>query len=79
MDRNYLKMRVWERGSGEGRWPAVRVRVHSAVAAVLCGHADKDTDIRVKLPGGELTVRYNGDTVFMTGECKKVFEGVVEI
>jgi diaminopimelate epimerase len=78
MDRNYLKMRVWERGSGETLACGTGACA-SAVAAVLCGHADKDSDIRVKLPGGDLTVRYTGDAVFMTGECKKVYDGVVEI
>jgi diaminopimelate epimerase len=39
------------------------------------GYADKDTDIRVRLFGGKLAVRYADDAVFMTGECKKVFDG----
>mgnify|MGYP001394477384 CR=1 FL=1 len=78
MDKNHLKMRVWERGSGETLACGTGACA-SAVAAVLNGYSDKDTDIRVTLLGGELTIRYTDEAVFMTGECKKVFDGVVEI
>ena len=50
-----------------------------SVAAVLNGYCDKDADIRVKLLGGELLVRYTDQGVYMTGDCIKVFEGMVEI
>lgn len=29
--------------------------------------------------GGELIINYTDDAVFMTGECIKVFDGMVEI
>ena len=73
--RNCLKMRVWERGSGETEACGTGACA-VAVAAVLNGHCDKDTDITVQLPGGELIVRYTDDAVYMTGNCEKVFEGV---
>ena len=75
---NCLKMRVWERGSGETRACGTGACA-AAVAAVLNGYCDKGADIKVRLPGGELIVNYTDETVYMTGECKKVFEGVVEI
>ncbi|NLM45967.1 MAG: carbamoyl-phosphate synthase large subunit [Firmicutes bacterium] len=78
MGRNQLKMRVWERGSGETLACGTGACA-SAVAAVLCGHADKDTDIKVRLLGGELVIRYTDEAVYMTGDCHKVFEGIVEI
>lgn len=78
IDKNHLKMRVWERGSGETLACGTGACA-SAVAAVLCGYSDKDTDILLTLRGGELTVRYTEDGVYLTGECKKVFEGTVEI
>ena len=78
VDRRHLKIRVWERGSGETRACGTG-SCAAVVAAVLNGHCDKDEDVKVQLPGGCLTVRYTGDTVFMTGECKKVYEGVVEL
>ncbi|MDR1094101.1 MAG: carbamoyl-phosphate synthase large subunit [Clostridiales bacterium] len=75
---NALKMRVWERGSGEtlacgtGACAAV-------VAAVLNGHCKKGADVTVTLNGGELVVNYTDERVLMTGGAEKVFEGVVEI
>jgi carbamoyl-phosphate synthase large subunit len=78
MDRNHLKMRVWERGSGETLACGTGACA-SAVAAVLNGHCDKGTDIKVRLLGGELIINYTDEAVLMTGECKKVFDGVVEI
>jgi carbamoyl-phosphate synthase large subunit len=76
--KNQLKMRVWERGSGETQACGTGACA-SAVAAVLNGHCDKDADIRVQLAGGELTVRYTDEAVTMTGDCIKVFDGTVEI
>lgn len=76
--RNHLKMRVWERGSGETQACGTGACA-SAVAAVLNGYCDKGTDIKVQLRGGELVINYTDETVYMTGECKKVFDGMVEI
>jgi len=76
--RNRLKMRVWERGSGETLACGTGACA-SAVAAVLNGHCDRNTDIQVDLPGGTLIVRYTDETVYMTGNCVKVFEGTVEL
>ena len=77
-DKTNLKMRVWERGSGETL--ACGTGACAAVTAtVLNGYCEKDTDIKVHLSGGELIIRYTDNTVFMTGDCHKVFEGVVEI
>ena len=79
LNRNHLKMRVWERGSGETQACGTGACA-SAVAAVLNGYCDKGAEIKVKLLGGELIVRYNADeTVYLTGDCKKVFDGTVEI
>jgi len=78
MGRNHLKMRIWELGCGETQACGTGACA-SAVAAVLNGHCDKDADIKVCLPGGELVVRYTDETVYMTGNCVKVFDGVVEI
>ncbi len=73
-----IKMRVWERGSGETL--ACGTGACAAVtAAIKAGYCSKDTDVTVELIGGELVIHYTDETVFMTGDCKKVFEGVVEI
>jgi carbamoyl-phosphate synthase large subunit len=78
MDRNHLKIRLWERGSGETRASGTAACA-SAVAAVLNGCCDKDADIKVQLPGGDLIIRYTDEAVYMTGDCIKVFDGMVEI
>jgi len=78
MDRNHLEIRVWERGSGETQASGTSACA-SAVAAVLNGYCDKNTDIRVRLPGGELIVCYTDEVVWLTGDCVKVFDGTVEI
>lgn len=78
INRTTLKMRVWERGSGE-TWACGTGACAAAVAAVLNGHCPKNEEITVRLKGGNLTIRYTGDTVFMTGNAVKIFEGTVEI
>jgi carbamoyl-phosphate synthase large subunit len=78
MGKNHLKMRVWERGSGETLACGTGACA-SAVAAVLNGHCEKGADIKIQLPGGTLVINYTDEAVFMTGDCKKVFEGTVKI
>jgi len=78
MDKNYLKLRIWERGSGETQASGTAACA-GAIAAVLNNFCDKNTDIKVRLPGGDLFVHYTDEAVYMTGNCIKVFEGVVEI
>ncbi len=73
-----LKMRVWERGSGETLACGTGACA-SVVAACLNGYCPKGEDIRVILRGGELVVNYTDDAVFMTGNCEKVFTGSIEI
>ena len=79
LERNIIKMRVWERGIGE----TVACGTGAcavAVAAVETGLCDRDTDISVRLPGGELVVRYeqNGQ-VWLTGDAARDFECTIEI
>ena len=50
-----------------------------AVAACENGFCNKGEDIKVKLIGGELIINYTDDTVYMTGNAEKVFEGEVEL
>jgi len=78
IDRNTVKMRVWERGSGETLACGTGACA-AAVASVLNGYCNKGEDIRVLLAGGELIINYTDDRVLMTGGCVKVFEGVIEI
>ena len=77
MGRNHIKMRVWERGTGETLACGTGACA-VAVAAVLMGFCDKNKDIKVDLRGGQLVIKYSSDTVYMTGECVKVFEGLIQ-
>jgi len=74
--RNHLRTRVWERSSGETLGSGTGACA-AAVAAVLNGYCDKNTAIKVDMPGGELVVEYTDETVYMTGNCVRVFDGVV--
>ena len=71
-----LKIRVWERGSGEtlacgtGACAAV-------VAAVENGFCRKGEDITVKVRGGDLTVNYGENGIILTGDTKLVYEGSI--
>ena len=74
VNRHTLRMRVWERGSGEtlacgtGACAAV-------VAACENGLCDKGSDVKVSLLGGELTVNYTDARVLLTGGAAVVYEG----
>ena len=74
-----IKMRVWERGSGE-TWACGTGACAAVVAAVLAGYCEKDTNVTVKLRGGDLTVNYHSDgDVELMGNVKTVYEGTLEI
>ena len=75
---NVLKMRVWERGSGE-TWACGTGACAAGVAACLVGHCQQNEDILVKLRGGDLTICYTPETVWMTGSATHVFDGIVEV
>ena len=76
--RNEMKMRVWERGSGE-TWACGTGACAVGVAAVLNGYADKNVPITVHLRGGDLIITYTDETVYMEGSATLAFTGFVEI
>ena len=78
VDERTLKVRVWERGSGETMACGTGACA-SAVAACLNGYCKKGEDITVKLRGGDLVINYTDDGVQMTGSADTVFTGIVEI
>ena len=78
LDRRTLKMRVWERGSGE-TWACGTGACAACVAAVENGFCDKNEEVTVHLRGGDLVIRYTDDAVYMTGSATMVFEGTVEL
>ncbi len=78
INRNTIKIRVWERGNGETLACGTGACA-AAVAAVENGYCDKNTDITVKVRGGSLIVKYTDDTVYMTGNAEYIYDGVVTI
>ncbi len=78
LDDHTIKMRVWERGSGETRSCGTGACA-AVVAAVENGLCPANEEITVKQRGGDITVRYTDDAVYMTGTAVKIFDGEVEI
>ncbi len=77
LSRTALRMRVWERGSGETL--ACGTGACAAVAAaVACGFCDRGTDVKVTLPGGDLTVNFTEERILLTGGAITVFTGTFE-
>lgn len=78
IDKNTVKMRVWERGSGE-TFACGTGACASVVASVL--NRLTENKVTVKLLGGELEIEYNQDenTVYMTGPARVVFTGEYDI
>ena len=79
--RNRLRMRVWERGSGETLGCGTGACA-AQVAAVLTGRTDRAAT--VELRGGNLEIEWrdhapDANHVFMTGEAVEVFKGEVEV
>jgi diaminopimelate epimerase len=78
IDRNHIKMRVWERGSGETLACGTGACA-SVMACILNGLTEKE--VTVSLLGGDLKIKYDdlSDTVYMTGPAVKVFDGEIEL
>lgn len=72
-----IRMRVWERGSGE-TWACGTGACATAVAAVENGFYRMGEDIPIHLRGGDLVINYTEERVLMTGPCTAVFDGTVE-
>ena len=78
VDKNHVKMRVWERGAGETLACGTGACA-TAVACYLNGKTDRN--VEVELLGGKLFIEWNEENnhIYMTGPAVTVFEGVLEI
>ena len=74
---NEVKMRVWERGSGE-TWACGTGACAVAVACALGGKTGRQ--VLVHLKGGDLFIRWDEETdeVFMQGPAEFVFDGQID-
>lgn len=76
VNRNEIRLRVFERGAGETQACGT-----GACAAVAAGHrlGLLDADVDVHLPGGSLQISWQGgdEPLFMTGPTATVFEGSI--
>jgi carbamoyl-phosphate synthase large subunit len=78
IDRTTLRVRTWERGSGETM--ACGTGACAAVtAAIKNGLCDSGETIRVMLRGGDVSIHYTDETVLLSGAVEKVFDGIVKI
>lgn len=79
LDKNNLKMRVWERGSGETLACGTGACA-VAVASVINGICDKEKEINIHTKGGVLTVIWHkNNNVYLSGEAVKVFDGEIKM
>ncbi len=79
IDSCVLRMRVCERGTGVTLACGTGACA-TAAAAVATGRCPVDTDLTVRLDGGDLTVRITADGhALMGGPAAFVFDGVTEI
>ena len=76
VNRNEIKLRVYERGAGE-----TQACGSGACGAVAVGIAQGllDEKVTVRLPGGDLSIAWQGEghPLFMTGSATHVFDGQI--
>lgn len=78
LNRNTVRMRVWERGTGE-TLACGTGSCATAVACILNGLTEER--VTVKLTGGDLEIFWDREKnlVYMTGPAAHVFDGEVEL
>ena len=79
IDSSTVRMRVWERGSGETLACGTGACA-VAVACILNKKVDAEKPLTVKLLGGDLQIEWNRqeNLVYMTGPATEVFHGEID-
>ena len=79
VDATHLKMRVWERGSGE-TFACGTGSCATVAALVLRGVCPRNVPVDVHLLGGILSITITAnDNILMTGPAETAFVGCVEV
>lgn len=78
LNPHHIKLRVFERGAGE-----TLACGSGACAAVVVGHLQNKLaqQVRVDLPGGHLTINWEGEgkPLWMTGPAQHVYDGQIPL
>lgn len=75
VDDSHIKMRVWERGSGEtlACGTGACASMYASYLNKYCGH-----HVQVSLKGGTLDVELKDGHIYLTGPARVCFEGTIE-
>ncbi|NYT78515.1 diaminopimelate epimerase [Alcaligenaceae bacterium] len=76
LNRHTIALRVYERGAGETLACGTGACA-AAVAGIRRGLLE--SPVQVRMPGGELTITWDGDTLGMSGPATTVFTGQIDI
>jgi diaminopimelate epimerase len=78
IDDTHIRVNTWERGAGATLACGTGCSAAVVVAKKL-GLVDKNKEIFVKAPGGELVIEVLGDDVYMKGPAEVSFEGEISL
>ena len=78
IDKNNIKVRVWERGVGETKSCGTGACASSMIAI---NERLLEAEVAVELKGGKLDIKYDKDeeNIYLKGPAEMVFEGEIEM
>lgn len=78
IDSSHIRLRVYERGTGETRACGTGA---CAAAAVGRKHGLLEEEVKVDLEGGRLLINWPGPdaSIWLTGPAERVFEGYIDV